>query len=287
MLDRYVETLIKKEGQDYPFAKISSLLENHDIVLGNLEGPVFEARKQTPDNAMSFSFNPAYLTTLKDHHFSILNLANNHSYDHGKEAFAETQQQLKIANLAPLGHPREIDENNVVIQTVQGKVVGFLGFNATKLPFDHDKAINLVESLRDKTDIVIVTIHWGDEYALTPNKFQKDLAHDFVDHGADTVIGHHPHVVQSIEKYKDKVIFYSLGNFIFDQYFSPATQEELAVEAMIDGSQMIYLLHPLISIKSQPQEMPVTEKDIFLKALAKRSDPQLTDAIINGVLVTP
>lgn len=287
MLDRYVETLIKKEGVDYPFAKTASLLANHDVVLGNLEGPVFEERKQTDDNSMTFSFDPRYVSALKSHHFSILNLANNHTFDHGKDAFAETKQQVQNANLLPLGHPREIAEVNTIIQTIQGKVIGFVGFNATKLPFEQEKALSLLDTLRAKTDLLIVTIHWGNEYALTPNQFQKNLAHAFIDHGADAVIGHHPHVVQSIEKYKDKVIFYSLGNFIFDQYFSPATQEELAIEAMIDDSQIIYLLHPLISIKSQPQEMPVTKKDTFLKDLAKRSDPQLSDAIINGVIVTP
>lgn len=287
MLDRHVETLIKKEGADYPFAKIRSLLENHDIVLGNLEGPVLEIRKQTPDNAMRFSFDPKYLSTLKENHFSILTLANNHTYDHGKEAFAETLEQLKAANLTPLGHPLEIAAEHAVIQSVHGKRIGFLGFNATRLPFDRDKASLLVQEMNSKTDTLIVTIHWGDEYALKPNKLQKELAHLFVDNGADAVIGHHPHVVQSIEMYKDKMIFYSLGNFIFDQYFSTVTQEELAVGMKIEENKITYTLHPLRSKRSQPQQMEAEEALDFLKALASRSDPQLAAAIESAILVTP
>lgn len=287
MLDRYVETLMKKEGADYPLAKISSFLEGHDVVLGNLEGPAIEKRKQTPDNAMNFSFNPQYLATLKAHHFSILTIANNHTYDHGKEAFAETEAQLKAANLVPLGHPREIDAMYSVIQTIHDRKIGFLGFNATKLPFDRDKAMTLVQEMTNQTDTLIVTIHWGDEYALKPNKFQQELAHAFIDNGADSVIGHHPHVVQSVEKYKDKLIFYSLGNFIFDQYFSTATQEELAVEMKIDADKITYTLHPLQSKRSQPELMEKEKAIGFLKALANRSEPELATAITSGTLSTP
>lgn len=286
MLDRYVETLIKKEGEDYLFAKIGSLLENHDIVLGNLEGPVFEKRKQTPDTAMNFSFNPQYLSTLKDNHFSILTLANNHTYDHGKEAFAETIEQLKAANLVPLGHPLAIASEYSAIQNVHGKRIGFLGFNATKLPFDSEKASLLVQEMNSKTDILLVTIHWGDEYTLKPNRFQKELAYVFIDNGADVIIGHHPHVVQSVEMYKGKVIFYSLGNFIFDQYFSTTTQEELAVEMKIEEREITYTLHPLQSKRSQPEQMQDQERRDFLKALANRSDPQLGAAIESAILVT-
>lgn len=287
MLDRYVETLIKKEGEEYPFAKIGALLENQDIVLGNLEGPVVEKRKQTPDNAMRFSFNPDYLSILKDNHFSILTLANNHTYDHGKEAFAETMEQLRTAGLTPLGHPLEMASEHSAIQNVHGKRIGFLGFNATKLPFDRDQASLLVQEMNSETDIVIVTIHWGDEYALKPNRLQKELAHIFIDGGADAVIGHHPHVVQSIERYKDKMIFYSLGNFIFDQYFSTATQEELAVAMKIEENKITYTLHPLRSKRSQPEQMQDKAAGDFLKSLADRSDPQLAAAIASAILVTP
>ncbi|MBP6084699.1 CapA family protein [Candidatus Gracilibacteria bacterium] len=287
MLDRYVETLIKKEGAEYPFAKIGALLENYDIVLGNLEGPVVEKRKQTPDNAMNFSFSPEYLSILKDNHFSILTLANNHTYDHGKEAFAETREQLKNAGLTPLGHPLEITSEHAVIKDIHGKRIGFLGFNATKLPFDRDQASLLVQEMNSQTDIVIVTIHWGNEYALKPNKLQKELAHIFVDSGADAVIGHHPHVVQSIEMYKDKMIFYSLGNFIFDQYFSTATQEELAVAMKIEEHKITYTLHPLRSKRSQPEPMQDKAAGDFLKSLADRSDPQLAASIASAILVTP
>ena len=287
MLDRYVETLINKNGSNYPFEKLGTFLQQADITLGNLEGPVLEQRKQAPNHVMNFSFNPELMTNLRDQGFDIVSLANNHTYDHGKEGFEETQKHVTNANIIPLGNPVEIAEEFVVHQTINSNEVTFLGFNATTSKFDREKAIELVKTEHQKhPDFVIVTIHWGDEYALSPNKSQTELAHAFIDNGADTVIGHHPHVVQSIERYQGKVIFYSLGNFIFDQYFSTATQELLAISAQFSNDQITYKLIPLKSIRSQPQEMDEENKKKFLKSLADRSSVELAPAIENASMVS-
>lgn len=287
MLDRYVETIIKTNGKDYLFAKVKDLFAKQDIIMGNLEGPVITERKQAHDNSMNFSFDPNLMPFLKEQGFTILNLANNHTYDHGKDSFVETEQHLKEANLIPLGNPKQIDLDYTNFHIVNGNKVWFIGFNATA-QFDQAKAIKLLTELKNlNPDYLIVTIHWGDEYALHPNQLQKKLAHQFIDAGADVIIGHHPHVVQSIEKYKDKLIFYSLGNFIFDQYFSSPTQELLAVSAHFSGQTITYQLIPLKSIKSQPQPMDADESTQFLSNLAKRSSPELYSDIASGAIVEP
>ena len=109
----------------------------------------------------------------------------------------------------------------------------------------------IISVLASATDMVIVNMHWGREYEHQYNKRQQEIAQALVDRGADMIIGHHPHVVQGMEIYHNKPIFYSLGNFIFDQYFSADTQEELAVEAVIDGEGMELVLHPLKSRASR------------------------------------
>ena len=110
----------------------------------------------------------------------------------------------------------------------------------------------------------MVNAHWGEEYSAQFNRLQQELAHGFIDAGADAVIGHHPHVAQGMEVYKNKPIFYSLGNFVFDQYFSAETQTGLAVEFIFNGQGLDYKLHPFASKNSQIRLLDAKEKDDFL-----------------------
>jgi poly-gamma-glutamate synthesis protein (capsule biosynthesis protein) len=115
-----------------------------------------------------------------------------------------------------------------------------------------------------------VYVHWGNEYELKHSEQQEALAHYVIDSGIDAVIGHHPHVVQDIEIYNGKPIFYSLGNFIFDQYFSGDVQTGLVVKVYIQKDTITYTLVPISSIgrASQPYIMPIEQKTTFLSMLA-------------------
>ena len=127
-----------------------------------------------------------------------------------------------------------------------------------------------------------MSFHWGAEYQDVSSIVQKKLAHLVIDAGADLVIGHHPHVVQEIEEYGAGMIFYSLGNFIFDQDFSLETQQGLIVKLEVVSDKLIYQLFPVQIDASQPRLMNDEEKDKFLKNLSKRSDNKLEIEIKNG-----
>ena len=145
------------------------------------------------------------------------------------------------------------------------------------------KAIKTVKSL-NPDNFLIISLHWGEEYKLINSSAQQKFAHQVIEAGADLIIGHHPHVVQNIEKYQGKLIFYSLGNFIFDQYFSPDTQQGLAVGLEIYPKNLVYRLFPLQINLSQPVLMEQNKASEFLIQLAKRSDDKLVDEIKDGII---
>ena len=140
-----------------------------------------------------------------------------------------------------------------------------------------------------------MSVHWGQEYQIKSSVFQQKLARKIIDSGADLIIGHHPHVVQEIEIYNNKLIFYSLGNFVFDQYFSEQTQQGLAVALEIypvrnndsnrvNPNKNIYKLFPIQSKLSQPFLMEQNQAEKFLEKLSKRSSKDLTEEIKKGVI---
>jgi poly-gamma-glutamate synthesis protein (capsule biosynthesis protein) len=130
----------------------------------------------------------------------------------------------------------------------------------------------------------VVLVHWGTEYKTVNSEAQSGLAHDMIDAGADLIIGGHPHVVQNIEKYNGKLIFYSLGNFIFDQYFSKETQEGLAVGMEIYPDKKIYNLYGIQNKSAQAQLMEEEKKKLFLESLAENSSEDLKESIKNGII---
>lgn len=286
MLGRYVETLMNAHGQEYPFAKWDDFYQEQNLVMGNLEGPIVKDHVQTPDFTVQFSFTSSVADLLAQQSFSHLTLANNHTFDQGKQGFEESQDFLDDVEIEYFGHPRQAEKTQVGIETIHEQKIALIGLNQAVSPyFDLDDAQGLVERVRaDNSDAVImIQIHWGDEYQVHSNETQQTIAHTLANAGADFIIGHHPHVVQEVEKYHDTVIFYSLGNFIFDQYFSQDVQEGLALRGKLAPEMAIELI-PVTSDLSQPQAMHNSQKERFLTELAQRSDEQLQDCILAGVI---
>lgn len=284
MLGRYVETLMKKNGDDYPFEKVRDLYSESDLVFGNLEGPIRTNHFQTPDNTMVFSFRPETGDILKRNGFNLVTLANNHTFDKAQDGLDETKQYLDEAGVEYFGHPKDVAD--ILEKEVNGHEIVFIGFHDTFLnKLDYVEALRVVREYKEQKKFVFVSVHWGAEYKLISSTPEREFARKLVDAGADAVIGHHPHVVQEIEEYNGSIIFYSLGNFIFDQYFSKDTQEGLAVEMEIDKRDLRFRLLPVDIIRSQPQLME--DNSEFLIELSERSSEQLELDILNGLIEIP
>jgi poly-gamma-glutamate synthesis protein (capsule biosynthesis protein) len=254
MLDRGVaitlkktpfETLLKEFRDDAKF-------DASDLVVANLEGPFSEKRIVT-GKALSFRFDPLLAPELKWLGIDAVSLANNHGLDMGRKALTGTRTLLEDNGTMYFGDPWEVNDFSSYITLVQGKRVALVGFNTTFYSITQKQMVEKIEAVRKDADIVIVMMHWGNEYKLKHNDAQALLAHTMIDAGADAVIGSHPHVVEDTEFYKGKPIVYSLGNFIFDQTWSKATQ--LGIEATItirDGGAMTLETRGFTSVKGKP-----------------------------------
>jgi len=195
-------------------------------------------------HSLVFSAPPGYGAGLKDYNFQILNLANNHAYDQQLPGIDNTRQLLDQLGIAHEGTGDNLDEAwTPAVVTSNGIKICFIGASFSSLNDggktkndyvarieDADRLKSVILNLRSTCDFIVATMHVGTEYTRNPNKAQVGFAHAAIDDGADIVIGAHPHWVQTIEKYKGKYIFYSLGNFIFDQNFSPDTMEGLTLK---------------------------------------------------------
>jgi len=286
MLDRGVEDLVKQNSIYYPFQKISHFLRGIDIVFGNLEGPVVNNPPEFPDNSLKFAFSPEIIKRASWSHFNLFSLSNNHTPDMGKEGLEETEKWLKKYGINFVGDPLSGSSDNLNSSFLRDDIT-FLAFNQI-FPFmdKEEEIIKIIKMVKSSNsdNFLIVSMHWGEEYNLTNSPFQQSLAHRIIEAGADLIIGHHPHVVQNIEKYQGKLIFYSLGNFIFDQYFSTETQEGLAVGLEIHSDKLVCRLFPLQINLSQPVLMQQNKTNEFLIQLANLSDNRLEDEIKSGII---
>jgi poly-gamma-glutamate synthesis protein (capsule biosynthesis protein) len=240
MMTRYIEEKIKDLNKKFifPFLNILNYLKTFDYVIANLEGPISDKGIKI-GNKYSFKMKPEVAEALSKANIKIVNLANNHIFDYGKIAFEDTLKNLEKNNINYFGNSYE-----PLIVEKEGVKIGFLGFsdflkylevkeNKIGIAVANNNLSELIKKTKEKVDILIVSFHWGEEYKKMANERQRKLAKIAIDSGADLVIGHHPHIIQNIEKYKNKFIFYSLGNFIFDQNFSK--------ETMIGGGVEVYI----------------------------------------------
>jgi poly-gamma-glutamate synthesis protein (capsule biosynthesis protein) len=236
MADRYIRETIDKKGVDYIFSGTEELLKNQDLVVANLEGPITDKNSISINtvpgqkNHLIFTFSPILAPALASANIKLVNIGNNHIANFGANGVAETANNLEKNNVEYFG---DTGENKLLIKEINGIKIGFINYNQFA-PGSTERAMENIKNARSQADMVIVYTHWGTEYKSEPSQNIKDLGHKFIDNGADLVIGTHPHVIEPMELYKGKRLYYSLGNFIFDQYFSPETKKGLAVEMKID-----------------------------------------------------
>ena len=256
MLDRGVKnSVLKNFNGDYSkmFEKIN-ILNDADIVFANLEGT---ASDQGTDrhNLYSFRMDPSVIPALKGSGFDILSVANNHIGDWGPVAFTDTLSRLKENEIAYTGggmNKRDAEKPTIIEKN--GMKIGYLGFsdvgpdtmeateNSAGILLASDPNFDAIISNASKqVDYLVVSFHFGIEYQKQHNARQELLAHKAIDDGAKIVIGSHPHVVEDTEVYKNGYIAYSLGNFVFDQYFSADTMQGMLLQIKLskDGSMIV------------------------------------------------
>ncbi|MCX6735885.1 MAG: CapA family protein [Candidatus Parcubacteria bacterium] len=247
MLGRYVEELSLRKGRNYPFASTTKIFSGADVVFGNLEGTVPNEHEKTPNYGWRFSFNKEAVKEARRAGINVVTLANNHSTDFGGSGYDETVSSLNDIGIVSVG------KHSDYLYEKEGIKIRFMGWNDTFAPLSLKTVSDKIRASKKENEFLIAAVHFGEEYATSSTSRQKELARAMIDAGADVVIGSHPHVVEEKEIYHEKPIFYSLGNFIFDQYFSEETQKGLAVKMTITGSTVKYEMMPISLHKSRPQ----------------------------------
>ncbi len=261
MLGRAVETLIEREGIAYPFYGVKDILPAYDITVGNFEGVVSLTHVQTPSMGFQFSIKDEYLEYLSRAGFDILSLANNHSLDFGTTSLVHTRTLCTAYGIVCAGTPIGVNGFSTFTKAIGDMKIGFFFLHTLYGAPTENEIANRAATLRDESDIQFAFVHWGEEYEPRHSDEQEALARILIDHGIDAVVGHHPHVVQDVALHQGKPIFYSLGNFIFDQYFSADVQRMLALGVSIEDETLRYSLIPLSSEESRSQPRPMNEHE--------------------------
>jgi len=254
MLDRGVRKYIDIKGIYYPFKKIKYIISSNDIAFANLESPLTDrGSKFSPNKGIYFRADPKISIALKWCGFDILSLANNHIFDWGILGALDTERYLKKVGIKYSGigksiknalKPADFKIGNTKICFVSmddiypTKVKS--GKNILK-SYTYNKDIKKdIESLKKKYDIVVISFHTGIEYEKRPEPKKIHKMESLIDYGADIIFGSHPHVTQDIEIYRNSLIVYSLGNFIFDQNWSKETSKGMLVEVGFIQKRPIY-----------------------------------------------
>ncbi|MFH1956676.1 MAG: CapA family protein, partial [Patescibacteria group bacterium] len=254
MLNRGVENVIKKYGNNdfsFPFKFVSEKLNEFDLLFGNLEGPISD-KGEDLGSSYSFRMDTRVASALNSAGFDIVSLANNHIGDWGKEAMVDTLSWLKKENIVGVGLGlNEAEAYNYKILETKGIEIAFLAFsdfgnnyleakgdNSGIAIINSEKMKTAVKKAEENSDLVVVSLHFGNEYEIEPNYSQKNISRQAIDWGANLVVGHHPHILQPIEKYKNGYIAYSLGNFVFDQDFAKETNHGGILKVIIKDKEI-------------------------------------------------
>ena len=232
LLDRGVRRVINHHGVDHLFSDgINSVFRSAQLVVGNLECPATKIEAPVFKQYI-FRGEPEWLDTLRQHGITHLNLANNHSIDQGREGLLDTKKNIIAAGMIPIGAGENMKEASEPILLADSPRKVWL-VPSLRLALENyayltdkpcvsqepmDSLLNRVHRLRraDSTAVIIVSLHWGGEHTLEPVSAQRHQAHHLILAGADALICHHTHTLQTIEDFRGRKIYYSIGNFIFD-----------------------------------------------------------------------
>ncbi len=263
MLARNVGKKIEEHGVTYPFDLVHQVLDEHDVVFGNLESPIGTKGTPIPDKLIWFRARPEAAAALVHGGIDVVGMANNHILDYDSESLLETLEILDELGISHAGAGANISQARepalVTVGEVTVALLAYTEFASEHLYWSHEYPRTFlatddkpgcapmklclvkedVKRARQEADIIMVTYHWGQEYVNYPEPFLagdlQDVARRTIDAGADGVLGTHPHAIQGIEIYRGKPIAYSLGNFVMDQY-EPISTESMMISFTLDAS---------------------------------------------------
>ncbi|HEX4593449.1 MAG TPA: CapA family protein [Bryobacteraceae bacterium] len=267
MLSRYVGIVARAKGDPgWPLRDVSVLLSSADIAFANLESP-FSDRGRVVEKGMVFKAEPEMIQALLQAGINIVSTANNHARDCGRYGVEYTLDWLEQHGIAAVGTAptSEAARRGTVIGR-NGVRFGFLAYTYDQSNGNHadlDERIAMmdtaqvtedVKGLLERADAVVVSMHAGNEYQRKPNVQQQKFARAAIDAGASVVVGHHPHVTQPMESYGGGVIFYSLGNLVFDQFQQKDTQRGWIADVRFVGKRLAeYNVIPVDIVRTAPR----------------------------------
>jgi gamma-polyglutamate biosynthesis protein CapA len=239
-----VGSSIKIRGSEYIFRSVLPIFKNSDIVFGNLEA-VLSNKGLDPKSIASVQLRatPEAINGIKFAGFNVLSIANNHSLDHGRDAFEESANLISDNGISCVGFNHGKFVIKPEIFNKNGVSITFIAFcciegRSYKVNPDWDvELISVVKNSALMSDFVIVSLHWGSEYVTRPSPSQIKLARQIIENGAHLILGHHPHIVQGLEVYQGKLICYSLGNFVFD-YWQPRFRESYILQCKLSAQKV-------------------------------------------------
>ncbi len=244
--------VITNKGSDYPFDSTRTLISISDLAIANLEAP-FVLQGKPFNKKFTFRVDPVYAAGPLRAGFDVFTLANNHILDYGPEGLNTTLHTLDSLQIRYCGAGNNLHEaEKPCLVTVNNWKIGIFSFSLTYpaafwarenqpgTAYPHLERIQShINTIRDDCDLIIIAFHWGGELLTYPKPYQKFYAHRVIDFGADIVIGHHPHVLQGIEMYKDKFIAYSMGNYVFGSY-SRRVSFSMILRLRFDNQGLLY-----------------------------------------------
>ena len=273
-----------------PFAGVSDVVSNVDLLLVNFENAATSSGNAVKGD-VPLSCDPSYVPLLKANNNTVASLANNHAFDYGIEGMKDTVKNLNDAGITPIGAGETEDEaHQAVVKEINGRKITILNYmdsnNFAEYSYDvmpyangstpgysaYDSADAQKQiAEHNDSDMIIAYLHFGNEYSNSPNEDQVKIAHELIDYGADVVLGSHPHVTQGIEVYKGKPVFYSLGNFIFDQS-NTATHSAYFVKLDLVDNTCVCTVYPIYISNYLPQYMSSEDGTSLLTNLSPKAD---------------
>lgn len=217
-----LNSVYESNGKEYFFQNVRSVFEKDDLTIANAEG-TFTTSTSRKDKLFAFKADPEYAQIFSSSSVEAVTLANNHSHDYGEQSYEDTKTALDSAGVTHFGY----DETAVL--EIKGIKVGLVGIYELSDHMERTTQLkeNIAKVKKDGAQLIITVFHWGTEKEISPDSNQTQLGRMAIDEGADLVVGHHPHVLQGIEKYKGKYIVYSLGNFCFGGNSYPSDMDTM------------------------------------------------------------